>query len=352
MALRFHWSLSQAGDPWRKSRAPAAQSGVPDLAANVALCRLAERNGIESLLLAFSFARPDPIVMASALGAATESVTLMIACRSGVLAPALFVQQVNTVSALTGGRISVNIVAGHSPHEHAYYGDFLAHDERYERTREFLEVCSAFWRRQGEVAHHGRYYQVENGKLGTPFVSSRRAAPEIYLSGNSPQAEAVAAEHADCLLRYPDAPEKLRPRVLPLVDRGTAVGLRVALLARPTREEALADAASLLAIARRKAGNARKDFVGKTDSVAFRSTLALAEGGESPWVTPWLWTGLVPYLGEVCLVGSAAEVAEALLELAAAGISHFLFSGWPDEREMRFFGSAVLPLVRQRERAG
>src|SRR5579863_460796 len=268
MALRFHWSLSQAGDPWRKTQAPSAQSGVPDLAAQIALCRLAEQSGVESLLLAFSFARPDPIVLASAIGAATESVTLMVACRSGVLSPALFVQQVNTVAALTGGRISVNIVAGHSPHEHGYYGDFLPHDERYERTREFLAVCGAFWRRQGEVEHHGRYYQIEKGRLGTPFVSSRRTAPEIYLSGNSPQAEAVAVDHADVLLRYPDTPEKLRPRVLPIVERGTAVGLRLALLIRPTREEARADAASLLAIAREKAGTTRKEFVGKTDSVA------------------------------------------------------------------------------------
>jgi alkanesulfonate monooxygenase len=351
MALRFHWSLSQAGDPWRKTQAPSAQSGVPDLGAQIALCRLAERSGIESLLLAFSFARPDPVVLASAIGAATESVTLMVACRSGVMQPALFVQQVNTVSALTGGRISVNIVAGHSPHEHAYYGDFLPHDERYERTREFLTVCAAFWRRQGDVVHRGRYYQIENGRLGTPFVSSRRAAPEIYLGGNSPQAEAAAVEHADCLLRHPDAPDRLLPRVQPIVERGTAVGLRVALLARPTREEALADAASLLEIARQKAGATRREFVAKTDSVGFRSTLALAEGDGSSWLTSWLWAGLVPYLGEVCLVGSAAEVAAALLELAGAGISHFLFSGWPDEREMRYFGEEILPRVRHLERA-
>ena len=352
MALRFHWSLSQAGDPWRKTQAPSAQSGVPDLAAQIALCRLAEQSGVESLLLAFGFSRPDPIVLASAIGAATESVTLMVACRSGVMQPALFVQQVNTVSALTGGRVSINIVAGHSPHEHGYYGDFLPHDERYERTREFLAVCAAFWRREGEVAYQGRYYQVERGRLGTPFVSSRRSAPEIFLGGNSPQAEAVAVEHAHCLLRHPDAPDRLRPRVLPIVERGTAVGLRVALLARPTREEALADAASLLEIARQKAGASRREFVARTDSVGFRSTLALAEDAESAWPAPWLWTGLVPYLGEVCLVGSADDVAGALLELGGAGISQFLFSGWPDEREMRFFGAEILPRVRRLEGAG
>ncbi|HYU34388.1 MAG TPA: LLM class flavin-dependent oxidoreductase [Thermoanaerobaculia bacterium] len=343
MPLRFHWSLSQAGDRWRKTRSPETQSGVPSLPAHIEFCRCAERNGIDSLLLAFSFARPDPVVLASALGVATGTITLMIACRPGVFAPAVFVQQINTLSALLGGRVSVNLVAGHSPHEHGYYGDFLAHDERYSRAGEFLDICAAFWRRDGEVEHHGRYYQVEKGRLGTPFVSARRSAPEIYLSGNSPQAEALAARHATCLLRYPDTPERLRDAARPLLDQGVEVGLRLAILGRATGDEARRDAAALLEQAANRSGTARRDFVRRTDSVAFRSTLDLAEQGGSPWLTSYLWTALVPYLGEVCLIGSAEEIAAGLQELAGAGISHFLLSGWPDEDEMEFFGREVLP---------
>ena len=324
---------------------------MPDLAAHIELCRLAERNGIDSLLLAFSFARPDPLVLATALGTATHSITLMVACRSGVFSPALFVQQVNTAAALTGGRISINLVAGHSPHEQAYYGDFLPHGERYERTGEFLDVCAGFWRRQGEVRHEGRHYRVENGKLGTPFLSPdpARTSPEIFLSGNSADAEALAARHADCLLRYPGPPESLRAPAERLAGHGTEVGLRLAILGRPTGEEARQAAQDLLETARERAGEARRDFVGRTDSVAFRSTLAMAEQGESPWLTPTLWTGLVPYLGEVCLVGSADEIAGALMDFRAAGVTQFLFSGWPDEEEIAFFGREVLPRVRDQE---
>ncbi len=50
-------------------------------------------------------------------------------------------------------------------------------------------------------------------------------------------------------------------------------------------------------------------------------------------------------------MGSADDVAGALLELGGAGISQFLFSGWPDEREMRFFGAEILPRVRRLESA-
>jgi alkanesulfonate monooxygenase len=349
--LRFHWSLSQAGDRWRKASAPEKQSGVPDLAAHVELCRAAERHGIDSLLLAFSFARPDPLVMASALAALTDSITLMVACRSGVFLPATFVQQVNTASTLAPGRISINVVAGHSPHEQAYYGDFLPHDERYRRTAEFLDVCTALWRRQEEVEYQGRYYHVEKGRLGTPFLAAARTRPEIFVSGNSAPAEDLARCYGDCLLRYPEAPARLRDRVRPLVEAGKEVGLRLALIGRATAEEARRDAGRLLDAAQEKAGAARREFVGRTDSVAFRSTLAAAEAPESEWLTPVLWNGLVPYLGEVCLVGSADEIAAALLEFRDAGIRQFLFSGWPDEEEMAFFGTEVLPRVRALEGA-
>ncbi len=349
MPLRFHWSLSQAGDPWRRSQATTAMAGMLSLEAQLALCRAAERNGVESMLMAFGFTRPDPLILSTAIGAATESIVFLVACRSGVMSPTAFVQQVNTLSALTNGRVAINVVAGHSPHEQAYYGDFLAHDERYERTEEFLDVCAAFWRRDGPVDFAGKHYRIAEGRLNTGFVSPRRPAPEIYLGGNSEQAERLAIKHASCLLRYPEAPERMRERARPLLDAGKEVGLRVAVLCRPTREEALQAARELVEIAREKAQSNRREFVRRTESVAFRSTLDLAESTE--WVTPCLWTGMVPYMGEACLVGSPDDLAGAFLEYRDAGVTQFLLSGWPDLEELERFGREVLPRVRDREQA-
>ena len=77
--------------------------------------------------------------------------------------PATFVQQVNTLSGLIDGRVALNIVAGSSAAEQRGYGDFLDHDERYARADEFLEICHAFWRKNGEVVFKGDYFQVESG---------------------------------------------------------------------------------------------------------------------------------------------------------------------------------------------
>src|SRR4051812_21458076 len=94
--LRFHWSLSSAGESGRGALPRSSQSGTPDMATLVAFCREAERCGIESLLTAFGFHRPDPVVLATALALATERVKFMVAVRSGITSPTAFVQQVNT----------------------------------------------------------------------------------------------------------------------------------------------------------------------------------------------------------------------------------------------------------------
>src|SRR5579872_4875956 len=242
--LRFHWSLSSAGAQLKGATARAAQSGVPDIDAHLRFCRAAEECEIESLLTAVGFHRPDPIALAAALGVLTSKIKFMVACRSGLFSPTAFVQQVNTVSVLTGGRICLNIVGGHTPEEQRYYGDFLTHDERYERTDEFLTICRSFWSGAAEVNFQGKYFQVEKGKLNTPFISGN--GPEIYVGGASPKAVELAIKHAACFWTLPAGPAELLPRIRPILEGGVEVGLLVSLIARPTRQEAVAAAHSML----------------------------------------------------------------------------------------------------------
>lgn len=348
--MRFHWSLSQAGDEYRRSQATRTMAGIPSFEAQLELCRLAEELGIESMLMAIGFTRPDPLLLSLALGQRTERIKFMVACRAGLVTPTLFVQQINSLASIIGDRVLLNLVAGHTPKELKYYGDFLAHDERYARSGEFLSVCSAFWNPgKNAVDFDGKYYKIVNGKLGTPYASERPMGPEIYVGGNSEQAADLAVHHASCLWCFPDAPEKLASRVDAVTSRGVEVGLLVALIVRSTREEALEHAQQLISGFGEDAQVHNRQFIKQSDSVAFRRTSALARS--TTWVTDCLWTGAVPYLGApaICLVGSAAEVADAILEYKSIGISQFLFLGWPDREEIRHFGDQLLPLVRERE---
>jgi alkanesulfonate monooxygenase len=349
--LRFHWSLSQAGEKLRRAQAATAMSGLPRLEAQRELCQLAEQSGIDSMLMAIGFARPDPILLSVALGLDTTAIKFMIACRPGLVSPTLFVQQINTLSALTSGRVHVNVVAGHTPKELGYYGDFLDHDGRYDRIDEFLEICHQFWGSTGEVNFRGRYYRIEGGRLNTPFVSATASTPEIYMGGSSGSAALLAARHASCLWRLACEPKRFAREAEPVLQAGKEVGVLVSLITRQTQREARKAAEDLIASFDEETRAVHRNFIQASDSVGYHSTFERAHSAEGPWEGRCLWCGAVPYLGapSIALVGSADEVADALIEYKQCGVSQFLFMGWPDDEEMTRFGRDVLPLVRERE---
>lgn len=353
MPLRFHWRLPQGGERPVASRvfqASLPETGLPDLETQINFCRTAEECGIDSVLTAFGWAMPDSILLSAAVGMVTTKIKFIIAYRSGLICPTTFVHQLNTLSTLINGRFSINVVEGHSPQEQAFFGDFLSHDERYDRTEEFLAVCHAFWRRDGDVSFNGKYYRVEGGKLNTPFISDDRTWPELYIAGNSPPAKRLTLSQGSCWMRIAEAPEKVRAEIQPVLNEGKEVGLRLAVIARPTREEAVRTAYSLIEGTDSGFNDKQKegDFVRKSDSASINTTYRLAK---EEWLTPWLWTGAVRTHGApaIAMVGTPEEIASAVMEYKNIGISQFIISGWPKLEEMIYFGKEVLPLIRKKE---
>jgi alkanesulfonate monooxygenase len=362
MNLRFHWMLPKGGEvALDKPQTPQAAAHyrihatasdspapLPDMEGWTHFARHAEAAGIDSVLISFSRYEPDPFVVSCALGQATTKLKFIAAYRSGLMQPTTFVQQMNTLSALVQGRVSLNVVAGSSKAEQHGYGDFLAHDERYARAEEFLAVCHSFWRADGDVNFAGKYYRVEEGKLHTPFLSPDRSAPEVYVSGHSESAEKLALTQGSCLLRVADAPEKLAPTVARLRQQGIEVCLRMGVLSRPTRDEAITVAESLLP--ERDIPREERSIAAKDDSQMYREATRVDVQGKN-WLTPSLWTGLVPYYGPVwtTLLGTPAQITETLLEYKRIGVTQFIMSGWPELDQVVAFGRDVVPLVRQAE---
>jgi alkanesulfonate monooxygenase len=361
MSLRFHWMLPKGGEvalDGRQTPREAARYRIesmradspaprPDIAGWTHFARQAEAAGIEKVLISFSRYEPDPFVVACALGQAVQRLKFIVAYRSGLMQPATFVQQMNTVSALTQGRVSFNIVAGSSSEEQRGYGDFLSHDERYERAEEFLAVCNAFWRGHGngEVDFAGEHYRVEQGKIATPFVAPYRTSPEIYVSGHSEPSEQLAYSQGTCWLRVAEDPAKLAPVVARARARGIGVCLRLCLVCKPTREEAIEVAQSLL-----PEDSAESTVTLKDDSQMYLEGRTASNGGGGHWLNRSLWTGLVPHYGPVwtTLLGTPRELAAMFVEYERIGVTEFIISGWPEVDTVNVFGHEVLPLIRKR----
>jgi alkanesulfonate monooxygenase len=360
MSLKFHWMLPKGGevalDGGQTPRAAAryriesmdmsSPAVRPDLTGWTHFARRAEAAGIDSVLISFSRYEPDPLVVACALGQAIDKLKFIIAYRSGLMQPTTFVQQMNTVSGLVQGRVSFNIVAGSSSEEQRGYGDYLLHDERYARAEEFLAVCNAFWRADGDVNFEGKYYRVEQAKIATPFLASDRTRPEIYVSGHSEQSERLAWAQGSCWLRVAESPEKLQPIVERTRERGLAVCLRCCVLCRPTREEAIKTAESLLPEDVHESTTQLKD-----DSQMYREGGALQS--DQYWPKPWLWTGLVPHYGPVwtTMIGTPQELAKAFLEYERFGVTEFILSGWPEVETVDLFGREIVPLINSHKEA-
>lgn len=285
-SLRFHWSLSQAGNTFRRATRVEDLSSQLSFEAQLELCQCAEKHSFDSLLIATGFTHPDPILLSTCLGLKTLHVKFMVACQPGLISPAAFVQQINTLALFVEGRVHINIVDSYTPRE-------LPRAEHHARLDEFLTACRAFWEADGhEINFAGRYYQITDGRLPTPFSMNDVRRPEIYLEGKSEESAALAIRHADCLWRSAEPPESLAEKIAPVIQTGTEVGLLMS-------------------------------------------------------------TGAVPGLGAPATArrGSAEEVAGALLQYKEIGVTQFLFTGGPDLDEITFFGREVLPRVRERETA-
>ena len=356
MSLRFHWMFPKGGEVamktaqetsrvlTTKSTSPAA---LPDMEGWLQFARNAEEAGIESVLLSFSRYEPDTFFIACAVGQATTTLKFIAAYRLGLMQPAMFVQQVNTLSGLIEGRIALNIVAGSSPPEQRGYGDFLEHDERYGRAEEFLKICHSFWRNDGDVDFEGKYYRLERGRLLTPFLAPDRTAPEVYVSGQSEAGQRLALNQSSCWLRLIDTPEKLSRSVAHFRESGVEVCLRLCVICRSSRDEAIKAAMSMLPsedISRQE-----RAILSRSDSQTLKGALAAADN--VGWMNRNLWAGLVPYYGSsaITLLGSPEELADIFLEYKRIGVTQFIIAGWPKLDEMLIFGREVLPLIRQAE---
>lgn len=237
--MKFHWRLTQGKDGQHQTRHATELSDLaaqPNLPEQIAFAQQAERMGIDSLLVDFAINKPDSILLAAALGAHTRTVKFIIACRSGVISPTYFVQQLNTLSQIINGRFSLNIVAGHSPAEQRAYGDFLAHDERYARTTEYLQTCLQLWhQRQNTQNFSGAYYRIEAAKVHTHYRGTGRDIIDLFIVSSSPQALHLARDLGDIWISLAQPANEMEQQVKQMVAAGKRVALRMSIICRDTR---------------------------------------------------------------------------------------------------------------------
>jgi FMNH2-dependent dimethyl sulfone monooxygenase len=159
---------------------------------------------------------------AAALAAVTETIELMVAVRPNFHQPALFAKQAANIDNISGGRLSLNVVSSWWADEATQYGlQFDQHDDRYARTREWLDVVDGLWTHK-RFSYEGRRYKLDNAICEPKPVSTPR--PTIYAGGESEAAKTMIAEQCDAYVMHGDPVEAIAPKIADMNARREHAG--------------------------------------------------------------------------------------------------------------------------------
>ncbi len=342
--------------PSESSESLAPRGPLVDTAFIKASIRAQEYAGFDKALIAVNSASPDSFAIGAYAAAASDTLGLLIAQRPGFTSPTLAARQLATLDQLSGGRVAVNVITGGDGGDLQKDGDFLPHDERYERTDEYLDVARKVWTSDGPFDHQGKHFRVERNHTAVRPVQKPHIP--IYFSGASDAAVRVAAKHADVYMMWGEPLEDVRTRIAAVRAEAAKLGradkIRFSLSVRPiiadTEQEAWARADRILERAR--ASFPASDFIkrrGANINVGSDRLVDIARKGRVH--DQRLWTEIAALTAaagnSTALVGTAEQVAVAVLEYYRLGVNTFLFRGFDPLQDVVAYGQQLIPEVRR-----
>jgi alkanesulfonate monooxygenase len=350
--MQLHWFLPTAGDS-RDVVPTTAESHrrPPTIEYLGQLAQAAENLGFTGVLTPTGTWCEDAWLVTAALLPLTRRLKFLVAFRPGFLSPTLAAQMAATYQRISHGRLLLNVVTGGDPAEQRRFGDWLDHDERYDRTDEFLAALRGAW--------SGRPFDVDGHHYHLEAATVRAApkpVPPIYFGGASPAAERVAARHADVYLMWGEPPADVVPRLEHMralaaaEGRTLRFGIRLHVITRDRAADAWAETERILATMNPKAIAAAQAGFARSESTGQRRMAALHNGRtDGLVVAPNLWAGIGLVRGGAgtALVGSHQDVAERLVEYHRLGFDEFILSGHPHLEEAYWFGEGVMPELRR-----
>ena len=318
-----------------------------------------EAAGIDRLLIGAFSTWADNNQLAAYVLAKHQKIGALLAHRTGFVTPTLAARQLATLDHFSDGRLWVHIITGGSEADQARDGDFLSHDERYERTDEYLTVLKKVWESDEPFDHEGRFYKFK-GAFSTikPFQKPR---VPISFGGSSDAALRVAGKHADIYALWGEPLDKAketldRVRAYAVEHGRNPSDIRFTLAFRTivakTEAEAWDSAAKILE--KVKASESRSGGrIAPTDKLPTNiGSVRLREAAARGKVLDKrLWTEVAAASGaggnSTALVGTPEQVAEAILDYYDIGISNFLVRGFYPTEDTVTYGRDVAPLVKQ-----
>lgn len=316
-----------------------------------------EHAGFDRILVPYYSHDADTVLVGSYAAYATERIGLMLAHRPGFVSPALAARAFATLDQLTGGRVAIHVISGGDDAEQQKDGDFLGHDERYARTDEYVHLLRQIWTSEKPIDHEGTYYRLKGSFAEVKPVQKPYVL--IYFGGSSDAAIEVAGKHADIYALWGETHAQVREMIGKVRDSAERHGrdpqsIHFSLSFRPilgkTEDEAWQRARSIVETIERVRGQAA---LGPSNGAPANtgSQRLLEAAAQGDIVDKRLFTAIARLTGArgntTALVGTPAQVADALLDYYDLGVTTFLIRGFDPLEDATDYGRELIPLVRQ-----
>ncbi len=324
-----------------------------DIDYNIKLAQIAEQSGFDYALSQIRFTagygadnQHEPVIFSTALLRETERLNLIVAVLPGPWHPAVLAKQIATLDHLAQGRVSVNVVSGWFSGEFRAIGEpWLDHDERYQRSAEFIEAIKGIWT-EDNFTYHGRFYYFDNYTLKPKPI--QKPHPTIFQGGSSRAARDNAARLSDVYFTNGNTIEGLKAQIDDIQAKAKAnghkvrIGVNAFIIARDTEAEAREVLAEIIAKANPAAVKGFADEVVNAGKAS--------PEGEGNWAKS-TFEDLVQYNDgfRTNLIGTPEQIAERIVALKGIGVDIILSGFLHFQEEVEYFGRRVLPLVRELE---
>jgi alkanesulfonate monooxygenase len=322
--------------------------------------RAHEDAGFDRVLIGYASSQPDGTQVAAYAAAHTERLSFLVAHRPGFVAPTLAARTFATLDQFAGGRIGVHIITGGSDGEQRRDGDYLAKDERYDRTDEYLDIVKLAWTSDAPFGYHGRHYRLED--FYTDVRSPQQPRIPLYFGGSSDAAYRVGGKHADVYALWGEPLAETAEQIASVQASARAAGRaeppRISVSFRPilgpTEELAWERAHQILATTKANVeafkNSWRRMGLGGQQPANRGSQRLLAAAAKGELHDRALWMPLASATGaggnSTALVGTPETVAQALLDYVDLGVTTLLIRGYDPYDDAIDYGRHLLPLVR------
>jgi len=311
-----------------------------------------DRAGFDLALVGYTASSAEGFLVAQHAAQHTERLGFLIAHRPGFVAPTLAARKIATFDHLTGGRLAIHIISGASDAEQESDGDFAPKPERYARAAEYIEVMRRVWTGDAPFDFEGRFYRFR--RAISDVKPLQQPHPQIFFGGSSEEALEMGARQCDVFAMFGEPLAPTRARIAEFRQRAAAHGRvpRFNMSFRPilgaTEGEAWDKAKRILGAIRGQSNATGFGEIKRPLDKSAERLLGFAAVGDVH--DERLWMPIAAATGAVgntsCLVGTAEQVARAILEYYKLGIASVLIRGFAPMEDATAFGRELIPRLK------